>query len=336
MVDPTTPNILLAVPTRGSDPGTWDIPVNGNSSGLDGYLGGVQTISVSNASFSLTAPSGTVTAGGGPTQAQNAVLVFTGTLTADVTVTLPLPGYYIINNQSNTTTNKLLFFRAVGSGNIIAPAFGETVHIFNDGTNVSFANLARVGAVEIWAGLSTMPRWVTACTVPPYLLNDGTIYNFSTYPALGAQLLGVFGGNGVTTFGVPDHRGRVPLVYDGTGTRITTAGCGINGQTLGAVNPGGGGQTNIILTANLPPYSPAGSIVSTIQQGGTYPLLSAILAGGNTTALGGAATGGTAVSLNGLLGVVSTFTGSPQGGTSSPFAVVQPSQVTGISVIRAA
>lgn len=37
-----------------------------------------------------------------------------------------------------------------------------------------------------------------------YLLCDGTVYNISDFPDLGGLLLGTWGGNGTTTFGVPD------------------------------------------------------------------------------------------------------------------------------------
>ena len=334
MADPTTSNILLTVPTRGSDPGTWDVPVNNNSLALDGFFGGVQTISVSNANFSLTAPAGVVTPGGGPTQSQNAVLRFTGTLTANVQVTLPLPGYYIVENLS--TGNFVLTFRAVGIGQIIAVDQGEILHLYNDGTNVRFVNLGRIGHLEIWAGLIAMPAWVTACTVAPYLLCDGSIYNFSTFPALGARLLGAFGGNGVTTFGVPDSRGRLPLAYDGTGTRITVAGCGLNGQTLGGALDK---QTNTLLTANLPPYTPSGTLslgsgsLTGTANFGSQPIIS-----GQGAGIGG----GGAFGVNGGTNVVisgnpsGSFNGLAQGGINTPVNNVQPSQVTGIAVIRAA
>ena len=40
-----------------------------------------------------------------------------------------------------------------------------------------------------------MPNWVTACTIPPYLVKDGATYSTATFPAL-AQLLGsTYGGN---------------------------------------------------------------------------------------------------------------------------------------------
>jgi microcystin-dependent protein len=253
--DPNTNNIGLSVPERGSNVGTWDVPTNGNSVALDGVLGGVQTISASNANIVLTAPTGSITPSGGPTQAQNAVLRFTGVLSTNVQVTLPLPGYIIIENL--TTGPFVLTFAAANSGNVIAVAQGEDQHIYNDGTNVRFVNMGRVGKVEYWAGLSAMPAWVTACTIPPYLLCDGTsTFTFAEFPYLGAQLQGAFGGNGITTFGVPDGRGRIFLGFDGTGTRITTAGSGINGQTIGAA---GGLQTETLTAAQIPTIDASGS-----------------------------------------------------------------------------
>lgn len=326
MVDPTTTNILLSIPTRGSDAGTWDLPVNGNSAALDGYFGGVQGISASSSPITLTAPSGTPSPAAGPTQAQNAVLRFTGALSANVQITLPLPGYYIVENL--TTGNFVLSFRGVTATQVIAIQQGEIQHIYNDGANVRFVNLSRVGAIEIWAGLIAIPAWVTACTVPPYLLCDGSIYNFSTYPYLGARFGSTFGGNGATTFGVPDLRGRVSLPYDGTGTRITAAGCGINGQTLGASQDK---QTNTLITVNLPPYTPAGTIVSSISPSGNY--LRGGFAGGNTSPSGGPIT---AADFIGTPTITSTFTGSAQGGTSTPVNNVQPALVSGIAVVRAA
>src|SRR5262249_41286884 len=156
--------------------------------------GGVQTISAGASPITLTSPTGTPVPGAGPTQAQNAVLRITGTLTANVQITLPLPGPLIIENL--TTGNFVLSFRAIGSGDVIAVDQGEIRTVYNDGTNVRFVNLGgRIGDVSIWAGLSAMPSWVAACTKKPYLLCDGTIYNFSDFPYLGRRLAGSFGGN---------------------------------------------------------------------------------------------------------------------------------------------
>lgn len=332
MTEPTTVNVGLIVPNTGDLAGTWgSAALNPDFVALDGYFGGVQAISASSTNIVLTSPTGfTPTPGGGPTQSQNAVLRFTGALTANVQVTLPVPGFYIVENL--TTGNFVLSFRAIGAGQVIALDQGEVQHVYNDGTNVKFVNLGRVGATEIWAGLSVMPAWVTACTVPPYLLCDGSVYNFSAYPYLGARLKGAFGGNGVSTFGVPDLRGRVPLPYDGTGTRITAGGCGLNGQSIGAALD----EQTITLTASeIPTITSSGNLSSNT----TVPISTN---GFGITAFStgtGGATGWRAFSLgsNATDGNVTGTVASTSNNTGgSAHSNVQPAQVTGIAVIRAA
>src|ERR1700733_15260639 len=252
-MDPTTANIALAIPNRGADAGTWDVPINGDFNSIDGFLGGVQTLSLSNANVTLTAPPGSITPSAGPYQATNAVLRFMDTLTGNVQIKLPLPGRVLIENL--TSGNFTVSFAAATSGEVIATPQGSRMSIYNDGSNVRFdCGIGEIpGKMDFLGGVSALPAWVSACTVPPFLIADGSVYNFTTFPALGALYGGSFGGNGITTFGVPDMRGRVPLAYDGTGTRITTAGCGINGQTLGAA---GGNQITTLQRSDLPNVSP--------------------------------------------------------------------------------
>lgn len=247
MVDPTTTNVLLSVPTRGSDPGTWDLPVNGNSIALDGYFGGVATISLASSPVTLTAPAGAPTPGAGPYQSQNRTLKFTGTLSANCTVTLSLPGEYTIINQ--TVGAFIVIFRAVAAGNVVSTPSGSIMKVWCDGTDVYLIKNAIPGSLTFLGGVSAVPAWIAACSVLPFLYCDGTAsYSITTYPGLGNLYGSTFGGNGITTFGVEDLRGRVPIAYDGTGTRITVAGCGINGQTLGATLDQ---QTVALVEANL-------------------------------------------------------------------------------------
>lgn len=234
MVNPVTVNAGIIVPLTGADVDTWGtLDVNPNMVAIDGMFCGVQTVSVSNLPVTLTKPAGfTPTPSPGPVQSQNSVLIFTGVLTADVAVTLPIPCRYIVENR--TTGNFQLQLKSVAPGLVIAMPQGSQHTVFCDGVDVKFVDLGKVGDLEFWAGLSSMPTWVGFCSVLPYLLADGAVYNFSAFPYLAQRFLGKFGGNGITTFGMPDLRGRMPLAYDGTGTRITVAGCGLNGQTLGA------------------------------------------------------------------------------------------------------
>lgn len=341
MTEPTTTNCGLIVPLTGDLVGTWgSAALNPDFSAIDGYIAGVQIISASNAPITLTSPAGfTPTPSGGPTQAQNAVIRFTGTLTSSVQVTLPLPGPIVVENL--TTGNFVLSFRAVGSGQVVAVDQGEIQTVYNDGTNVRFVNLgSRIGHTEIWAGLSAMPAWVSACTVPPYLLCDGSIYNFTTYPYLGKRLGSAFGGNGISTFGVPDLRGRMALPYDGTGSRITSAGSGINGQVLGA----SADNQSVTLNASQIPTinsSTGGPIISSPVGRGNVPGTNGGIAtepapssGGNNVPYSNAGAGDwTSVNQFSTGSAVSSTSTNTGGGSHSN---VQPSQVTGIAVIRAA
>lgn len=237
MVNPVTVNAGIIVPLTGADVDTWGtLDVNPNMVAIDGLFAGVQTINVVGGPVTLTAPAGFVaTPSPGPNQSQNAVLRFTGVLASQALITLPLPGRYVVENL--TTGNFQLQLQGVVVTEAVCLPQGGCTQVYNDGARVRFINDAGTsypGKMEFWAGLLSMASWVINCTKQPYLLCDGSIHNFSDFPYLGARMGSVFGGNGVTTFGTPDLRGRVPLAYDGTGTRITVAGCGLNGQVLGA------------------------------------------------------------------------------------------------------
>lgn len=205
----------------------------------------------------------------------------------------------------------------------------DDLHIYNDGTNVRFANLGRIGSTEMWAGYTAMPAWVSACTNVPYLLCDGSVYNVSAFPSLGNKLLGKFGGNGVTTFAVPDSQGRLQLPYDGTGTRITTAGCGINGQAIG----GSGGAQDLSIAQNqLPNVTLSYSGTATSTNGGI--VVNAFAIGPGTSGSGASPVGGSiigALSSN-FSGNTSSINGNV---TQQTTPTVPPAQVTSIMVIRA-
>ncbi len=328
-----TVNAGLVVDPTGSNVDTWaDNVTNPDYVAIDGLLCGVQTISATNVPITLTSRAGFApTPGGGPTQSQNRVLRFTGALSGNVVVTLPIPGSYIIDNR--TTGNFVLSFRGVTATEVVGTPQGEQVEIYNDGANVRLVNLARTGAMEMWAGLSAMPSWVAACTVKPYLLCDGTVYNYSDYPFLGPRLAGAFGGNGITTFGVPDMQGRVPLAYDGTGTRITVAGCGINGQTLGAANSN---AQSVTLAANQIPSLTsvnAAQAISVTGPTGHTMIFDATLVsdpdtgGGGTHWKGGTSGSGTFAGNN---SISVTYTNAGQQVVNN----VQPAQVTGVYVVK--
>jgi acyl-CoA synthetase (AMP-forming)/AMP-acid ligase II len=108
MTEPTTVNVGYIVPNTGDLPGTWGTAaLNPDLVALDGFQGGVQVISVTGSPITLTAPAGfTAAPGAGPNQSQNAVLRFTGTQTANVTVGLPLPGQQVMLRHEDGTIDR--------------------------------------------------------------------------------------------------------------------------------------------------------------------------------------------------------------------------------------
>jgi microcystin-dependent protein len=177
-----------------------------------------------------------------------------------------------------------------------------------------------LGELIPYAGLTAQPL-----TVLPY----GQTLSRTTYAALWAYAQDEIAagntlynnGNGTTTFGILDMRGRVATIKDDLGgsaaSRVTSTTMTPDGNTLGAV---GGGQTATLLTANLPPYTPAGSIAS------SSTLSAAVSGNGGPASAGGTGQLGTTITAN---TITSTFTGTAQGGTSVPVNTLQPSIVVG-------
>lgn len=235
---PNTVNKALNTPNTGDLPGAWGTAaVNANMTVIDGLFGGVQSVSLTNANVSLSISTGvigtgSITPGAGPVQSDNAVIKFIGTLTGNCDITFPAPGFWIVENNC-TVGSFYVRARAAGTGNLIGIPPGEPCHIYNDGTDAKFVDMGRVGEF-LDLCVSTTPAWMSACTVLPYLPCVGTAtYSFTTYPALAAMLGSTFGGNGITTFGVPDLGGRVRIPID-NGTRITFPNSGMTGTLLGA------------------------------------------------------------------------------------------------------
>jgi hypothetical protein len=120
-----------------------------------------------------------------------------------------------------------------------------------------------------------------------------------------------------TTFQVPNMVGRASVYPDGS-TNLTSTTC-TNPGTLGSLC---GAQTVTLLTANLPPYTPAGTnSVPTNTGSGKYAFGNS---GGSLTG-GGAAQGPvTDLNLYTITFGAPVFTGTAQGGTSTPVNKIPP------------
>lgn len=106
-----------------------------------------------------------------------------------------------------------------------------------------------VGAIMDWAGAAAPSGWQ---------LCAGQVLSQATYAQLFAAIGTTYntGGEGAGNFRLPDCRGRFTAGLDNMGgsaaNRITTAGSGVDGATLGAA---GGVQNQTISLAQLPVFS---------------------------------------------------------------------------------
>jgi microcystin-dependent protein len=138
------------------------------------------------------------------------------------------------------------------------------------------------GAVNAWlvVGVLGAPTTIPLGGVIDYAGTSAPNSNFAlcygqavsrtTYAGLFALIGTTFGpGDGVTTFNLPDLRGRVVAGVDNLGgasaNRITVAGGNFDGTGLGNA---GGAQNHTLLQAELPAIAPTGTI-SSITPAGT-------------------------------------------------------------------
>lgn len=231
------------MPNTSDLPGAWGTSaLNPNFQTIDAMFGGVTTITLSSATtILLSVPATTGIWPSVLSQSVNALIRFTGAQSASATIQFTLPGFYIIDNQC-TGGFSVRLQPANLTGNCVGAVNGKKHQVFYDGVHMDYVDMPDPGmAYDLHTNTTTLPPWMTACTVSPYLIKDGSTYSSVTYPAL-AQLLGsTYGGNGITTFGVPDERARARLPVDtvqaasgATSARVTFAIAGFTGSLLGA------------------------------------------------------------------------------------------------------
>ena len=163
--------------------------------------------------------------------------------------------------------------------------------------------------------LGGLDYWDTVAPNSSFIFPAGQAISRTTYATAFARWGTTYGvGDGSTTFNVPDKTGRVSAMKEAVATRLTTAAVGIDGATMGAA--GGGSQT--LVTGNLPPYTPAGTI------GGTGTTALHIYNGVAATSLGSSGIGFGWNNSPAVGTLTYTFSGTAQGGTSTPVKIAQP------------
>lgn len=111
--------------------------------------------------------------------------------------------------------------------------------------------------LNLWAGMTGTVLDFAGTTAPSgWLLCYGQSVLRTDYPNLFAAIGTTYGSVDGTHFTLPDCRGRVTAGKDDMGgsaaSRLTNAGGGVTGTTLGAV---GGTETHVLTTAQMPSHT---------------------------------------------------------------------------------
>lgn len=240
-----TPNLDLELVARNADVGTWDTPTNSNWSVVDLAIGGIATISLNNSPVVLSAA-----------QFQSRQITFSSTLTGSVIITFPTSftkDYDIYNSCTGSSAFTITLETTASGGQVICCPPGEIIECVNDGTNLKYKNFGgRIGSYMDFGGSST-PNWNDGCTVPPYLNCIGGSISSAIYPVL----FGLFGAT------APDARGEARFTLNQGVSRLTSAGAGIDGNTVKAQ----GGFNGVTLGANQVPSIAVSGTVTVYPNG---------------------------------------------------------------------
>lgn len=297
----TTPGKLLELQVTGTNAGTWGDVLNDDVfTILDNNLSQTTSLSLSSTPVTLSA-----------TQAQMGMLVFTGTLSANVAVTSAQNGVYWVENR---TSGDFYVSLTNGTGNAMLVPQGAGRQVWADSTyGVRALNLPPPGSfLDLGAATPHPSLLATTSLVGEYLICDGT--SFLT-TGVTANLYAAIG----TTWGagplLPDLRNRARFgkwtAGSGGSQRITSAGSGIDGATVGSA---GGAQTITLVQADLPSATLSLTASGSVTTGGVQAVAPPFNAGAFTVAPAGgtqvyAVSAVGALSATGITGTTSNING---------------------------
>ena len=235
-----TANKGLTLPANGSNVNSWDVPVNGNFSIIDSAFGGTTSLSTTTGAVTLTAA-----------QCQNAFFVFTGTLSANVTYTIPsgTNGYWTYDTSGTTMGSyTITILYGGGGGSVVLPSNSQG-SIFC--TALGVKSLASTLTSTTGSGLSVLQ---TSPTIVTPTVTNGT-------------LNGTAAGTPTTLSGYTSVTGtmNVPTQTAGTNSTLVASTAFV---TTAVANATGGSNIGTIQSQTVPgnyTYTPSSGSVKWIR-----------------------------------------------------------------------
>lgn len=231
------------------------------------------------------------------------------------------PNQYVFANgqEISRTTFSALFTAITQTLNVACTTSSATITGVSDTTQIP--NGARIELSCVPPGTTVVSKATTSVVLSNP--SNVTLNASATFFAFG-------NGNGTTTFNIPDLRGYVvagrPNMGGTASTNLTSAFFGGNNpQATGAT---GGNQSVTLIGSNLPPYTPTGTVsLGFVDPGHVHSIGSIADVAGGGGGGGVLDTGGSprnTTSSNTGITFTPVFTGVAQGGTSTPYSIIQP------------